>query len=328
MKKIIWFLLILTTLTNIYVFAENEEQPLYYKEGMFIAVYVPDEHFEDFYRFIEMGEPTIYDISSIMYIFECIYDDSGQEVIKETCPEASSRRLYTKGSGGHTWVYQNVAGLCDFETLNYFAHTTNIQELLQKNEIECIVTDYLFVTLSPYLFPFILVNTDQGYYYIMLEKAEENNEWIGYNHFTYHIYDTQEMLATQDIVNEKAKFPPIEIVIDIHRVNFDTPPIIKSDRILVPIRALCERMGANVKWEEDTKTVTVTREEITVVFTVGETVAKVNGEKYELDVAPEIMNDRTLVPLRFVAESLGYYVNWVDDGYVELFSNYNKDTVN
>ncbi len=311
------------------VFAEEETMLQQCEEKKLIAVDIPSENFDIFYRFVETGEPTISNISTLCYTYEFTYTNNGEKAIKEICAGFPTSRLYThEGGEGYTWEYQGVAGLCNYETLDYFMHTANIQELLDKNGIEDSVNNYMFVTLSPYIFPFIWVNTDQGNYYIVLEKAEDGNKWIGYNNFTYHIYDVQTMLETRDIINEKAKTPPIEIVVDLGRVVFDTPPIVKNERILVPVRALCERMGATVNWDENAQTVTVTREETTIIFKIDDKVAEVNGVKYDLDVAPEIMNDRTLVPLRFVAENLEYLVVWVHEERVELYSHYNKDTVN
>ena len=71
-----------------------------------------------------------------------------------------------------------------------------------------------------------------------------------------------------------------------------------------------EALGANVDWDEATKTVTVTKGDKSVVLVIGSKVAKVNGADVQMDVAPEITNGRTMLPARWVAEGLGYAVGW------------------
>ncbi len=104
-----------------------------------------------------------------------------------------------------------------------------------------------------------------------------------------------------------------------------TVPVIIQGRTLLPIRAIIEYMGGNVAWDERTQKITI---EITtasiidedvgtvkftdnvITLTVGNNKAIVNGKQLTLDVPPRIINDRTMVPIRFVAESLGCEVLW------------------
>ena len=90
----------------------------------------------------------------------------------------------------------------------------------------------------------------------------------------------------------------------------DVAPYIKAGRTYVPVRYLGEALGANVDWDEVTKTVTVTKGDKSVVLVIGSTIAKVNGADVQMDVAPEIVNGRTMLPARWVAEGLGYAVGW------------------
>ena len=88
----------------------------------------------------------------------------------------------------------------------------------------------------------------------------------------------------------------------------DAAPYIANDRTYVPFRALGEALGAEVVWDNDARTVTYTLGKTEVVMTIGETTYTVNGEEKTMDVAPEITNDRTYVPVRFVGEALGFKV--------------------
>lgn len=90
----------------------------------------------------------------------------------------------------------------------------------------------------------------------------------------------------------------------------DVAPYIKSDRTYVPMRYLGEILGAEVEWDEAARKVTLNKDEITVEFTIGSTTYTVNDEAKTADVAPEITNDRTMLPARFVAEAFGSVVGW------------------
>jgi hypothetical protein len=101
-------------------------------------------------------------------------------------------------------------------------------------------------------------------------------------------------------------------IYNVNGVNkiMDVAPYIKAGRTYVPVRYLGEALGADVAWDEVTKTVTLTKGDKSVVLEIGSTIAKVNGADVQMDVAPEIVNGRTMLPARWVAEGLGYAVGW------------------
>lgn len=91
-------------------------------------------------------------------------------------------------------------------------------------------------------------------------------------------------------------------------VAIDAAPYIKQNRTFVPIRAVVENFGAKVDWNAEKQEVTIKLGDNTVVMTVGSKEYTLNDKKMTMDVAPSIMNDRTFVPVRFVAEGLGFTV--------------------
>jgi hypothetical protein len=94
-------------------------------------------------------------------------------------------------------------------------------------------------------------------------------------------------------------------------IIMDVAPYIKAGRTYVPVRYLGEALGATTAWDEATKTVTITKDDKSVVLVIGSTIAKVNGADVQMDVAPEITGvGRTMLPARWVAEGLGYAVGW------------------
>lgn len=93
-------------------------------------------------------------------------------------------------------------------------------------------------------------------------------------------------------------------------VTLDSPAVILGGRTLVPIRFISESLGATVGWNGETRQVTVSRAGHTLLLTIGQRQATFDGAPIRIDVAPAIINDRTLVPLRLIGERLGAYVGW------------------
>jgi len=93
-------------------------------------------------------------------------------------------------------------------------------------------------------------------------------------------------------------------------INSDMPPIIINGRSLVPVRAIFEKLGAKVGWDAESKKVTVSYDGNKIELKINDVNALVNGTKVEMEVPAKIINDRTMVPLRFVGEQLGMEVGW------------------
>ena len=92
-----------------------------------------------------------------------------------------------------------------------------------------------------------------------------------------------------------------------------TSPIIDNGRKLVPIRAVIEAMGGNVKWDGETNTAVLTLGDDVITLVIGSETAFFNQEKHTLDVAPKIINDRTMLPIRFIAEKFNFDVDWNEE---------------
>lgn len=100
------------------------------------------------------------------------------------------------------------------------------------------------------------------------------------------------------------------VVIDGQQQTYDQPPVVINGRTLVPLRGIFEALNANVNWDGSTQTVTAQKADTTITLQIGSTNATKNGDSITLDEAAQIMNGRTMVPVRFVGESLGANVNW------------------
>jgi hypothetical protein len=96
-------------------------------------------------------------------------------------------------------------------------------------------------------------------------------------------------------------------------VNMDAAPYIDSGRTLIPVRYLADALGvtdSNIQWNPVTQQVYLVQGSTTIDLAIGSTVLTVNGQASQMDVAPVIKDGRTYLPARWVADALGYQVDW------------------
>lgn len=92
--------------------------------------------------------------------------------------------------------------------------------------------------------------------------------------------------------------------------RLDAPPIIQKDRTFVPLRFISEVIGAHVDWIASEQRVDIIKGNHHIVLWIGKTQARVNNAWIELESAPFLLNNRTMVPLRFITEPLGAKLQW------------------
>lgn len=109
---------------------------------------------------------------------------------------------------------------------------------------------------------------------------------------------------------QDAQAADVTVTVNGETMSFDAAPQIVQDRVLVPMRAIFEKLGASILWDGDTQTVTANKDGTEISLTIGKATASVNYNLIPLDVPAMIVNDRTMVPLRFISESLGASVDW------------------
>jgi hypothetical protein len=112
-------------------------------------------------------------------------------------------------------------------------------------------------------------------------------------------------------------FKSIELVVGEKQAEVNYKPVVmeqaayvKQGRTLVPLRFIGESLGAQVAWNDTAKQAVIKLGESTMTVTVGSKVAYVDGEMTTLEVPAEIKGGRTFVPLRFVSESFGAFVDY------------------
>lgn len=104
--------------------------------------------------------------------------------------------------------------------------------------------------------------------------------------------------------------PDVHVFVDGQPVAFDVPPQIDNGRVLVPLRGVFERLGATVDWNNQAQTVYAQRGATYISLVIGSPQAIVDGQPVPIDAPAMLVGDRTMVPLRFVSQTLGSTVNW------------------
>lgn len=103
----------------------------------------------------------------------------------------------------------------------------------------------------------------------------------------------------------------VKIELDGYILSSDMSPVIVNDRTLVPFRAIAEAMNVKVEWISETRTIKASNGAQRLVLNVGSTTAYINESPVVLDVAPEIIKDRTMIPLRFFSTAFNCEVDWI-----------------
>lgn len=106
----------------------------------------------------------------------------------------------------------------------------------------------------------------------------------------------------------------IKVFVDGSLIDFgkydNVQPVIENGSTLVPIRALSESLGASVNWDAGKRMITIYLGENTIELTLDSRSASVNGRMIQMAVPAKVINNRTMIPLRFVSESFGSSVQW------------------
>ncbi len=115
----------------------------------------------------------------------------------------------------------------------------------------------------------------------------------------------------------------ISIFIDYSYMDFDAQPKLINGRVLVPMRAIFEYLGASVEWFADTKTVRATKDNSVMEIAIGNKNLYKDFTQIPLDVPAELIDGKTYVPVRAISEAFGYNVEWdsySDSVYINSFS--------
>lgn len=143
--------------------------------------------------------------------------------------------------------------------------------------------------------------------------------------------------TTITIDGKKQSVSTVPVLVDGQAINSDVPPFIYKDYTMVPIRFVAESLGSEVSWNGKNKTVTINDSKKQIVLGINSSYVYINGQKQKLPngvPSPKLVNtsnanySRTMIPLRFVSETLGHNVKWDNEkriAYIEKNKDIDKE---
>lgn len=118
-----------------------------------------------------------------------------------------------------------------------------------------------------------------------------------------------------DYITDKKPDSPVNVKVYDQYIDFSSVnqwPFIENGRTMVPLRAVFEVLNCNVRWEEASKAAVVEYGTTKIIIPANSATAYINGKASPLDVPAKIVNDRIMIPLRFVSEAIEKTVIWDD----------------
>jgi hypothetical protein len=213
-----------------------------------------------------------------------LHENKGSANLSVYLPDCSGFKAFVFGSGSFDFVYR--FSMDKMNNLWILGHTRNLDfpQLNDQRIISCndCWEDHPFFFLTRIQLPPSLAKP----YKLLLQIGQEK--------------------ATLMEKGKVTELPPLE-----------APPMIMQGRTLIPVRVLAETMGMNIYWVSAGQYIWLDRDGVRLELQIGRNFAwkyalntPEKREKLEMDVPPMIVNNRTLLPLRFVAENFGALVDW------------------
>lgn len=159
-----------------------------------------------------------------------------------------------------------------------------------------------------------IVKSEKDEYKLQLKaKISEMQQIMKEKYTLEELTELGEVSEALESLDDVTVIPVENVLIGKGEAKFDTPPVIKEGRTLIPVRAISEAMGADVAWNAEENTVTITKDDKVIIFNLTENKVYVDETEIIIDVPAEVMNNRTMVPLRFIAEQFGLNVEYDDE---------------
>lgn len=128
------------------------------------------------------------------------------------------------------------------------------------------------------------------------------------NKFYFEKDDNSYYCISKDELSNKTK-----VIYENQILAFDVEPQNENNRILVPMRFMFEKMGADVSWDDKKAEATVKNDKHQIKFVIDKNDVIIDGETKKMDVPARIIKGKTMIPIRFLSEQLGYNVIWDEE---------------
>lgn len=292
---------------------------------------VEESEYEADAKNVSFGKKYLFDGYYDGMKFEPVYTDNfGRVVIKQYDGKLNMVR------SNFVDINQNTI---EFAADDKTEYAVKRQALIYKNPNESAglryhlySNGYMFITPTvinkdyqsnntPHAYMFCYDTVNNVLYQLPLELGEVNarGEAVAYETNIEFVYEPIIGQSIKKVIPIKKydiklkKCPIISVFYNEDKILFDQLPVIQNGRTLVPVRAIFEKIGADVQWNAEERKVTAVKGNTTVELTIDDVNAKKNGAAQTLEAPATILNGRTMVPLRFAAEAFGADVAWDPD---------------
>ncbi|RKD28987.1 N-acetylmuramoyl-L-alanine amidase family protein [Thermohalobacter berrensis] len=149
---------------------------------------------------------------------------------------------------------------------------------------------------------------------------------LGVVHISYAEYEPE--LVDVRVDGDTVKLKKINVLINGEPIDSDVPPVLYDNRTLVPIRFVANHLMADISWNQENREATIKTSDKEIILKIDSSTVKINGEEKELPygVPAKLISDRTMVPLRFVSEALGFKVGWIPETWTGTI-DYNEQEI-
>lgn len=220
---------------------------------------------------------------------DCIYKDYYIQAMKDNGKEE----------------YLNVIG----EDKKYNGLAAGIFE--DKLSFEDAKAKYNIDKMPVYVFKSFLIKNYQEYYKLTdgekIEFKNTEDKFASLDELKKYIKEKSKITVTLHLQSKQMEINQAGITTN---VMLDTSPVAPNGTTLVPVRAISEAFGSTVEWDSINQNATIKKGKSVIKLKIGSKTAYVNENAIEMLEAAQIINGRTMVPLRFVSENMGYSVQW------------------
>jgi len=145
-----------------------------------------------------------------------------------------------------------------------------------------------------------------------VEYSESEEPLASYSYYGGKIEVYPEIKVTRSLQEPPVDLShePVTLYLEGIPLIFDVEPLIVEGRTMVPLRGIFSVVGAKVDWDDKERMITISSAGRTIILKIGDSTAWVNGHAVTLDTCARIVGNRTVVPLRFIGETLGLVVDW------------------
>lgn len=242
------------------------------------------------------------------------YDMAESQELSNVIKQAVESDPYIESYTGFSPVeYVELYDMDVYDELKLSAYAYNPKSLYLK--VRYIIDgQFAYETCyPPYSFEMNKSNLAPGKHKITVEKYTDKTKLASKSYDINFINSSQ--LEISEIPNQQETHKKVSVYLNDTMLEFEQEPTIANDRTMVPMRAVFEALGCNVEWDEETRTITSTKYDNTIILKIDDDVMTRNDESIILDSPAFIFNDYTMIPLRAITEAFNAEVSWDEETY-------------